>query len=832
MLSSPLLLLLALATAADPAAPLIPVNVILNGDFELIADSTTEPQKYGAYWREAFVPEPGVPTSRVRAEETGNHFLALAPGEPAVSQILTLYGPASCRFELNLRARGLDRGALVATLTTEGGRTARWRIGAGADEASRRPAIVRPDADGAGFQRVLLPIGMAVAESSGAAPAAWCRLELAADGAAVDVDDVVGAHWLPATRASELRASLLAEIRDFLRIFLAPPQGDGLAGLGLVDSESGYLVGGVHDVETGKVLERHSHVAIGGIHDLMVRYLRVADPAPEAAELRALVRDRLRKHVISVLKNNVYGPTGLYCLYDLQARQPILTAPLSPSHFIGYVLDVAALFPDDAVVQAYSVTIAARMAEAMLRLRSEHDLDRAVKFGRGPGGNWFGRMPEKVFPNGVLDQPKKSTYDQAWAISQNRSWYYDFQTSVGLMRVWSALASSAATDPARAALRDQLRAAVLLAIGKFDRKFDAQRYDMENDTDDHYGFNVESLLDAFRASGCSIPEIRDFAQAMTDYRLPRDLRWDENLWIEGIRLGSFTTGDQPRAFRGPVGLYRLAVEQNPLTAAYAPYRLAVRELAKGDLRRRLLDDGFFTEASSWQWEMISACFLGDYIAPCAKGLSWEGDMGDLFAGPAANGFRALARALEISRPGDSAEFIAWYAEAFEHTRAQYRRPYGYLFGMDQETGRRYKIPEKYLTGFSTTSSYGLASLIVHAELLESGALDVEPATVEVADVRRGADGGLDVALRGTPGRGIDVAASPNRRWRELGVCDWRLAAVAAEDVATRSAATVLAADGTATVRLHGLPPGRLYLDAVLSARDGRDIEAIATVEID
>jgi hypothetical protein len=120
------------------------------------------------------------------------------------------------------------------------------------------------------------------------------------------------------------------------------------------------------------------------------------------------------------------------------------------------------------------------MADAMVRLRREHDLPRHVPYGRGPGGNWFGRMPEKVSALGELAPPKKHTYDQSWAIAFDRSWYHDFDTAVGLMRVHRVTPKADYAD------------AVRIACAKFDRAFDATRYDMENDTDDHYGRNVES----------------------------------------------------------------------------------------------------------------------------------------------------------------------------------------------------------------------------------------------------------------------------------------------------------------------------------------------------
>ncbi|MBI4882361.1 MAG: hypothetical protein HY812_22265, partial [Planctomycetes bacterium] len=801
---------------ADPA--LFPVNVVQNGGFELVADSTTRPPKYGAFWKNAFVPEEGIADCLVAEHAPGAHSLRLAPGAPPVSQIVTLYGPAAERFLLTLRARfEAPQARLVICLRTQDERVLRYALGetAAPAESGAIALSARGPRDAAGFASFLLAAGNDMRRLTGAAPAPWCRVELCAIGGPVLVDDVIGAHYLPRIRPTELRASLLDDVRDLLRIHLAPPGGEPLAGLELVDPQSGYLNGVQVNASTGEVLARSPVVGIAGIHDLMVKYLRLADDTEEGRQLRPLVRDRLMKHVGSVLTRNVLPETGLFCLYDQRSGERRTDTEYSPSHFINYLMDVAEAFPEEEALRRKVNEVCARVADKMVALRDEHDLPADVPFARGPGGNWFGRMPEKVSPLGWLAEPKKATYDQAWAISINRSWYHDFDTAVGLMRVWR--------ENPRA---DYLRA-VARAIQLFDREFDAQRYDLENDTDDHYGKNVEALLLAFRYSGYQATELRDFAQRMTDYRLPRGAPWERNLWIEGIRLGSFTTGDQPRAYRGPVWLHNAPPEANPPSAGLPAYAHAIRELCKGDLRRRLLDDGYMTDDSSYQWEMIYACFKRNYIAPCSEGLEWEGDMGDPFAGPSTNGFRALGRTIEIGAGGPNREFVAWYQVIFDHTLALYRRSYGYLFGMPVETGLRYGVAPKKLGGLREDDPYGNAVVFVHAETLLNGKLDQDPASIVILEVARGAGGALVVHLAGPPGRAAEVRADARARFSDAGPTDWRLLHVAGDSPSAVRAAVTFDAAGRAEATLPGIPGARVALDALLQAADGESLEDLA-----
>lgn len=795
-----------IARADDEPSARFAVNVVLNGDFELAADTSVSPAKYGSYWKNAFEYAKGTSTSQISELAPGQHAARLEPGRDLLRQALTLYGPYADRFALRVRVKRPAPEVLAHVLVRSGvDFDLHYVLGdkSVVPDVSTKPIqltpIEPPDADG--FATYRLEVGRDFASFHKARPGPWVEIQFGAERGVALIDDVVGTHWLPRVSPHELRAMLLDEIRTMLWQYFGAKDGQPRPGLEFVDPTTGYQVVGRYDCNNGKPTQMESAVGIAGIHEIALRYCHVADDAPDAEALRTLLRTRLRTHLESLLRHNVFPSTQLYTFVDPKTFEPKLELAVAPSHYIHHTLDVAALFPEDAALAASVRERVLAMADALVRIRAQHDLPHTVQFGRDAGGNWFGRMPEKFHPDGRLDQPR--TYNQAWAISQNRSWYYDFQTAHGLMRAWSL-------EP-----KEEYLQTALGAIARFDRKFDAQRFDLENDTDDHYGFNVESLLKAYDASGRKITAFLDTAQTFTDYRLPRDAAWDANLWIEGVRLGSFCAGDQPRAFRGPTGLYLLDSRSNPATSGFEPYLFAVRELARGDMKHRLLDDGFTQDASGFMWTMISACFKSDFIGPCSMNLKWEGDMGDLFAGPASNGFRALARGIEIGGGGGMLEFTAWYATVFDHTMALFRKPFGYRYGMSVETGKRYGIPERYLEGFSDDNPYGIGCVLVHADLVESGALDVELPRLDGIEAAAAEDGNVAITVRGPAGAGVRVRAATRESPRQLGVVDWRLRWIT--DPAAPSATAVLDAAGAARVVLPLRAKGRVLAEAELDA---------------
>lgn len=807
-------------------ASLFAVNAVMNSGFELVADSTTTPAKYGAFWRDAFVPEPGTPDDRIEEYADDRRALFLQPGASEVSQIVTLYGPESVRFTLTLRVRPTQNAGLRVRFQTQNERQIVYALRSAAlasdseTDGTALHIVASDPPDGEGFHHYRLALGADMMTETGAPPDPWCRLSFSAEGGPVLVDDVVGAHFLPRVKPTELRELLLDEVRDLLKIQLGSRDAKNpkLRGLGLVDAETGYQTGTLHNVETGEVKSWNTtHLGIGGAQILMLRYLRIEDEDPDSAALQDLVRKRLRTFLFSLFKQNIYGPTGLYCLWNQRDQQQQLEAALVGSAFIEYVMDAAAQFPNDRRIPQHALEVCDKMAMAMVNSRDQHDLPRDVPFGRGPGGNWFGRMPEKLFPSGLLAKPMSGSYDQAWAIQSDRSWYKDFDPTVGLALMW------------RHTARPRYLEAIHQVIAKFDRQFDASRYDLENDTDDHYGHNARMSLEAYARSGHQIPELLQFAQEITDYRLPRDLPWDKGLWIEGLRLGSFTTADQPRAFLGPSRLHNMTAEENPESHDLEAYRHQVRELAKADQKRRILDDGHTNDASSYLWEMISACFIGDDIQPCNKGLKWEGDMGDQFFGPNVNGFKALSRSIEISDPGGDREFVAWYAAMHAHTLKVYRRAYGYRVGLPVETGRRYDIPEKYLEGWSDEHYHQVTPQFVHAETLEDCKLTVDPDSVQIASVRRLDAQTAEVVLSGPPERNATLYAAAGTRFSNLGVTDWRLRFTDPAAVDTLSRPCRLDADGRATVSFP-FTGARMSIDVTLECDDGRGTEDLASGE--
>ena len=789
-------------TASDET---LAVDLILNGGFELVADSTTTPPKYGAHWKGAFSSTPGDSTCLIVMDERGGRALRLRPDAAPVSQIVTPYGPHASDLELVLDARaGHADAILLLRFETQSGRAIEERIALSAAAA---------------WSTFRVPLGALMTARTERAPDPWCRLTLSSESGTVRVDDVFVIHRLPRVAPRELRELLMTDLRDGVRIHVAPLEEDedGLSGLGLVDAETGYQTGSMYDVRDGAVASRSNVGGIGGAHGLMLSYLQARDRSPEAAPLVRMVEDRMRKHLISLLRHNIYKKTGLYCLYNTSNEKQLLDQELVVAHFIGYCFDVAEVLGDEKLQPAVNFLCAA-MADAMVKLRDAHDLPTGVIFGREPGGNWFGRMPEKVSAHGVLAPPKKSTYDQAWAISQNRSWYHDFDTLVGLMRVWGV-------DP-----KPSYAKAVEHVLRRFDREWDATRYDMENDTDDHYGKNVEAALLAWRHSGYEFDALRDFAQAATDHRLERDVPWGENVWLQGIRLGSFTTADQPRAYRGPIGLHEAPSEQNPATSGYAGYRHALREMVKSDLKRRILDDGWMNDASSLQWEMVVACFDGNFIGPCADrpASEWEGDMGDQFAGPSANGFRAIGRTLEICRPGRDLELLAWYAAVHKHTVSLYRHPYGYAYGMPKETAARYGGREQDQIGFIYDIPYGMAAFMVHGETLASLDLDRDEARIRIEGITSTPEGRA-LTVRGPPSRAFEVVVSARERFHHAGTTDWRVLTADPDD-GLRVRGT-LDETGTVVIDLKEIgSPEAIHVDALLLL-DDTEVEDVASARL-
>ncbi|MFG0320375.1 MAG: hypothetical protein ACF8XB_24090, partial [Planctomycetota bacterium JB042] len=227
----------------------------------------------------------------------------------------------------------------------------------------------------------------------------------------------------------------------------------------------------------------------------------------------------------------------------------------------------------------------------------------------------------------------------------------------------------------------------------------------------------------------------------------------------------------------------------------------------------------------WQWEMIAACFQGDYIGPCSEERDWEGDMGDQFAGPAANAFRAIGRTLEICRPGRDLEMIAWYALVHRHTVERYRRPFGYVYGLPEETGRRYGLREGDLHGFVHDLPYGLASFLVHGETLTFVDLERDSARVVLESVERTPDG-IAIALSGPPEGAVDVVVADRERFTHAGVTDWRLKS--ADPATARTTRAVLGEDGAARVIVDAFSDAdEVFVDALLRL-DEEEVLDLAT----
>src|SRR6185369_16714974 len=80
----------AAATAPAKVPSTITVNALLNSGFELVADSTTTPPKYGAYWLGAFSEKEGDAESLVAQGDAfrGERRLALPAGRSVLQKIV------------------------------------------------------------------------------------------------------------------------------------------------------------------------------------------------------------------------------------------------------------------------------------------------------------------------------------------------------------------------------------------------------------------------------------------------------------------------------------------------------------------------------------------------------------------------------------------------------------------------------------------------------------------------------------------------------------------------------------------------------------------------
>jgi hypothetical protein len=717
------------AAALPAEAPMLRVNAVLNGGFEWVADATTDPPKYGAYWLGAFSATPGDPACLVVEDRPfrGGRSLRLTPQTGGVLQKLVADPRGTAQLTLALAVRCARDGALEITLEDGPGRrttlvvtTERGLVVSGADGAPVAPrlAVEHPPADEGdpSWWRVELDLGALFAAEHGEAPLPRLQLRLACLGpprALVDVDEVCAAVAWPAVQATELARDIEALVRRQLDVFYLPRESGGLQ---LVDPETGYVRVASYDVESGGSPKLAQSVSFHTIHTLLAAWLRECRRRGLADDV-ARWTPELERITATLLAHNFDADTGLPRTVTPGTLAPNDEAAMTVGAYVDFLLDARELVADEALREA-CLAQSRRIADTLLALQAEHDLppetapkvpDFVPQLGRfvGDTSNWFGHIPDRLTPKGAIETDKR--FYTSWAILSGRTFWYE------LMRSPRAIARVAQLDPRESDLRGLHR-----AIGLYHRNWDAARYDLENDTDDHYGYLCDDLLETVKHSGGTLPDALAKVQEATDHRLERTAATaGDTLWVQGVRLGTACAGDSSRAMLGVLELYELPSELNPATSALPLYRDALLELARNDLQGRQLTNAQFTESFFKDWEMVCICFKGTYQGDCREHPPeyWHGDVGDTFGGPPTSPIDAQMAAYRVAGPALRPAVLGALGLMRDVTEATLRRPWGYLFGLDPAIARQYELPEKYTIGLSSQTLAGLGYAMAWMRLL-------------------------------------------------------------------------------------------------------------------
>ena len=703
------------------------VNGLLNSGFEWIADATTDPPKYGAYWLGAFAPAEGSAASSISEDQPfrGSRCLRLSRLTPEVLQKIATdpRGTEELVVSLALRTRGGGALRLVledgpgrrTTLTLaapEGGAPADVQVSA-ADGRTVSPLAVRDE--GHGWWRLSIALGREFLSEHGEPPLPRLELRLAAAGppdALADVDELVASVSWPAASPAALRRSIEEQVVHTLETwYLGAAEG----GRGLIDPQTGYVAFAGCDVESGEPAAPERSLGFHTVHKLLARWLREAQRLGRQEEV-ARWRPWLERITRSLLANNFDPSTGLPRTVVAGTLAPENDKAVTVHAYVGALLEARELL-DDAALREACLAQARAMADRLLALRTEHDLpdDRAPppvwngKLGRFEGNvsNWHGFLPHNLTPRGAIETDK--LYSTSWAILTGRTFWYE------LLRSPAAIVRVHEVAPREGDLE-----AVNAIAARFHREWDASRYDLENDTDDHYGYLAEDGLDMLQRAGRGVPNVLALVQRATDHRLARDAAApDDTLWIQAVRLGTACAGDSPRAFEGPLGLWRLPPEVNPATSGLPLYAQALLELAANDFKGRQLTNAQFTESFFKHWEMVCICYRGTYQGDCREHPPefWSGDVGDTFGGPPYSAIDAQADAWRVAGPAERAVVLSRLAILRDVTDATMRRRWGYLFGLDPAIARQYDLLEKYVIGLSTRSSAAVGYAMAWMRLL-------------------------------------------------------------------------------------------------------------------
>ena len=666
------------------------VEGLLNGSFEWVADGTTTPPKYGAYWTGAFSFSEGDSGDRIGGGDDaaeGTRWLELAPDEPDLHQKLVADPRWTERTLVHLAWRGAGR--LRVTLEDGPGR----RVSALAEGGP-------PDAHG--WRRASLPLGAAFFVRYEQPPVPRLLLHLSAEGGPVQVDALSAEVSLPLVRREQAVDVIEGLVRETLVRWIEPPE---RGGLGLVDPATGYVTTVSFDVQTGADRQPNPIQHIHSLHELLLRWIRHCDATGRREEADRW-RPLLETFVRTLLSRHFDPDTGLPRIAHAE-RGPFHQAPVTVGSFVEFLTDAREVLSDPVLAEAAARQVR-RVGDTLLALQRAHDLDPELhpnewSLDRNSGAlvgsfdNWYGHMPNRLTPKGVIDGPRR--FNTAWAIVTGRSFWYH------LIKSPAAVMAAHEVDP-----RDGDLPGIERALSRYDRAWDATRYDLENDTDDHYGYLCEDLLELLRHSDGTITDALALVQQATDHRLARDTgRVDDTLWIQAVRLGTACAGDSPRAFKGVLDLYELPPEINPVSSGLPLYRDAILELAANDWKGRQLTNAEFTESFFKTWEMVCICFKGTYQGDCRERPldAWDGDVGDIFGGPPLQGIDAQAVAWRVADASQRLEILARLGTIHHATESGLRREYGYLAGLDPAIARQYGLPPKYATGLDRHSPAGL-----------------------------------------------------------------------------------------------------------------------------
>jgi hypothetical protein len=702
--------------SSNAAEGTLVIEGLLNGGFEWICDGTTDPPKFGAYWKGAFVYRAGDPTDLIEAGDDaaeGHRFLRLEAGHGPVLQ------------KIVADPRWTDRARVVLSFRSRGGAGLDVTL---EDGPGRRSVISLPAPEGPGWQTHELALGERFVADHGELPTPRLNLRLAcrppestsaadpgADPGAeagVDVDAVSAWITMADTSAADLADEIVAQARVALQRWYAPKSAGGL---GLVDVDSGYTRVRAYDVVTGDSWVASRKVGLHSIHTTLLEWLEIANDAGWEDEI-TLWTPHLRRIVKTLVAHHFHPVTGLPRLVDMATREPDDVGVVTVGAYVEFLARAIPLLDDDELARAATERVRAT-ADSLARLQLKHDLPATVfnnvkldpKTGifKGSHPNWYGHMPNKLTPSGELDVPRQ--FNTAWAIVKQRSfWYHLFKSPAAVMWAHSL-------QP-----RKQDLNALTRSLELYERRWDARRYDLENDTDDHYGYLMEDLLNVLRHGGEGLTRAGELITIATDHRLDRSARSSaETLWIQAIRLGTACAGDSPRAMKGLLGLYHLPAEWGLPGAGLPLYRDALQELAANDYKGRQLTNGQFTESFFRHWEMVCICYKGTYQGDCLERPldEWDGDVGDIFGGPPMQGIGAQVWAYDVATPAERRVILARLATLRYITESTLARPHGYLYGMPVEIAQQYGLPEKYITGLSRRSTIGLGYLISWLHLL-------------------------------------------------------------------------------------------------------------------